>query len=81
MKRANYKTINKCNSLALTLYERGYSAIDLIKIIEDPAYGWDGGGKSGDEIGSYVYRVEVQGYGKNGFITDFVSMGTITLIR
>jgi len=35
MKRANYKTINKCNSLALTLYERGYSAIDLIKIIEE----------------------------------------------
>ncbi len=54
---------------------------NLIKIIEDPTHGWDGGGKSGDEIGSYVYRVEVQGYGKNGFITDFVSMGTITLIR
>jgi DNA polymerase III delta prime subunit len=35
MKRANYKTINKCYSLALTLYEKGYSAIDLIKIIEE----------------------------------------------
>ena len=54
---------------------------NLVKFIEDPTQGWDGGGKNGDEIGSYAYRVEVQGYGKNGFITDFVSMGTITLFR
>ena len=54
---------------------------NLITIIEDPAMGWDGGGKEGAEIGSYIYRVEVQGYGENGYITDFTSMGSITLIR
>ena len=35
LKRGNYKTIKKCDSLALTLYEKGYSAIDVIQIIEN----------------------------------------------
>ena len=31
----NYNTIQKCNTLALKLYEDGYSVIELIKIIEN----------------------------------------------
>ncbi len=34
LEKGNYKTIKKCDSLALTLYEKGYSAMNVIKIIE-----------------------------------------------
>jgi gliding motility-associated-like protein len=54
---------------------------NLVTIIEDPSVGWDGGGKNGAEPGTYVYRIEVDGYGENGFIKPYVSMGPITLIR
>ena len=33
-KKSNYKTIKKCESLALNLYEKGYSAIEVINIIK-----------------------------------------------
>ena len=33
-KKSNYKTIKKCESLALILYEKGYSAMEIINIIE-----------------------------------------------
>jgi len=34
-KTENYNTIKKCNTLALKLYENGYSVIEVIKIIEN----------------------------------------------
>ena len=33
-KKSNYKTIKKCESLALNLYEKGYSAIEVVNIIK-----------------------------------------------
>lgn len=52
---------------------------DLLKVIQDPtSEGWDG---KNCPPGSYVYRIEVQGYSDAGYITDYSSMGTITLIR
>ena len=32
--KENYNSIQKCDTLALNLYEKGYSAIDIIKLIE-----------------------------------------------
>ena len=32
--KENYDSIQKCDTLALNLYEKGYSGIDIIKLIE-----------------------------------------------
>ena len=33
-KKTNYNTIQKCKTLTLTLYEKGFSALDLMNYIE-----------------------------------------------